>query len=202
MPAAGRVSGRGSTPISTPPSRRATLTRSTRPSSPAGAPEATGYRKLDEEPYDFVRKRLSVLVTGGGKNLLVTKGALASVLEVCTAVESEPGDMVDLDAMRPQIERLYAEFSGQGYRTLGVAYRDMGSETGIHKGHESGMTFLGLLVLDDPLKAGIAATLKSLLDLGIATKLITGDNRLVAAHVAGQAGLTAEPSSPGPTCDR
>ena len=113
------------------------------------------------------------------------------MLEVCTAVDSEPGDVVDLDAMRPQIERLFTEFSGQGYRTLGVAYRDMGSETGIHKGHESGMTFLGLLVLDDPLKAGIAATLKSLLDLGIATKLITGDNRLVAAHVAGQAGLTA-----------
>ena len=154
-----------------------------------GCTEATGYRKLDEEPYDFVRKRLSVLVAGGGKNLLVTKGALASVLEVCTTAEAGPGDVVDLDAMRPQIERLFAEFSGQGLRTLGVAYRDMGSETGIHKGHESGMTFLGLLVLDDPLRAGIAATLQRLLDLGIATKLITGDNRLVAAHVAGQAGL-------------
>ena len=189
MPAASRASGRGSTPISTPPSSRATPTRSTRPSSPSGRPEATGYRKLDEEPYDFVRKRLSVLVAGGGKNLLVTKGALASVLEVCTTAEAGPGDVVDLDALRPQIERLFAEFSGQGLRTLGVAYRDMGSETGIDKGHESGMTFLGLLVLDDPLQAGIAATLQRLLDLGIATKLITGDNRLVAAHVASQAGL-------------
>ncbi len=53
--------------------------------------------------------------------------------------------------MRPQIERLFAEFSGQGLRTLGVAYRDMGSEAGIHKAHESGMTFLSLLVLDDAL---------------------------------------------------
>ena len=134
-----------------------------------------------------------MLVAGGGKNLLVTKGALASVLEVCTTAEAEPGNVVDLDALRPQIERLFAEFSGQGFRTLGVAYRDMGSETGIHKGHESEMTFLGLLVLDDPLKAGIAATLKSLLDLGITTKLITGDNRLVAAHIAGQAGLSEAP---------
>ena len=56
--------------------------------------------------------------------------------------------------MRPQIDRLFAEFSGQGFRTLGVAYRDMGAETGIDKGHESGMTFLGLLVLDDPLRPG------------------------------------------------
>ena len=158
-----------------------------------GCTEASGYRKLDEEPYDFVRKRLSVLVAGGGKNVLVTKGALANILEVCTNAEAEPGSVVALDALRSQIERLFAEFSGQGFRILGVAYRDMGSETGIQKGHESGMTFLGLLVLEDPLKAGIAATLKSLLDLGISTKLITGDNRLVASHIAGQAGLPETP---------
>jgi Mg2+-importing ATPase len=59
----------------------------------------------------------------------------------------------------------------------------MGTETSIHKCHESGMTFLGLLVFDDPLRAGIIETLQRLLDLGIPLKLITGDNRLVAAHV-------------------
>ena len=151
--------------------------------------EATGYVKLDEEPYDFVRKRLSVLVAVGGKNVLITKGALASVLEVCTTAEAGPDDVVELSTLRPKIERLLADFSGQGLRTLGVAYRDVGTETGIHKDHESGMTFLGLLVLDDPLREGIAETLQRLLGLGIATKLITGDNRLVAAHVARQAGL-------------
>jgi P-type Mg2+ transporter len=134
-----------------------------------------------------------VLVAGGGKNLLVTKGALPSLLEVCTTAEAEPGNVVGLEALRPQIERLFAEFSGKGFRTLGVAYREMGAETGLHKGHESEMTFLGLLLLDDPLKAGIAATLKSLLNLGITTKLITGDNRLVAAHIASQAGLAEAP---------
>ncbi len=112
------------------------------------------------------------------------------MLEVCTTAEAGPGHVVDLDAMRPQIERQLADFSEQGLRTLGVAYRDMGAETGIHKGHEAGMTFLGLLVLDDPLRAGIAGTLQSLLDLGVSTKLITGDNHLVAAHVARQAGLS------------
>jgi Mg2+-importing ATPase len=151
--------------------------------------DATGYEKLDEEPYDFVRRRLSVLVAGGGKNLLITKGALASVLEVCTHAETGPGEVSDLEAIRPQIERLFVESGGQGMRTLGVAFRDLGSETAIHKGHELGMTFLGLLVLEDPLRAGIVETLGRLLDLGVATKLITGDNRLVAAHVARQAGL-------------
>jgi P-type Mg2+ transporter len=111
------------------------------------------------------------------------------VLEVCTNAEAAPGEVIDLDAIRPQIDRLFADFSGQGLRTLGVAYRDIGSETGIHKGHEAGMTFLGLLILEDPLRVGIVETLQKLLDLGIATKLITGDNRLVAAHVARQAGL-------------
>lgn len=155
----------------------------------AGCAAAAGFRKLDEEPYDFVRKRLSVLVAGGGKNLLVSKGALANVLDVCTSAEARPGEVMELAELRPQIERVFTEFSAQGLRTLGVAYRDMGSETGIHKGHEAEMTFLGLVVLEDPLRAGIAGTLQRLLDLGIATKLITGDNRLVAAHVAAQAGL-------------
>ena len=72
---------------------------------------------------------------------------------------------------------------------MGVAYRDVGAESGIGKGHESDMIFLGLLVLDDPLRAGIVATLKRLQNLGITLKLITGDNCLVAAHVARQAGL-------------
>jgi Mg2+-importing ATPase len=154
-----------------------------------GCPAATGSRKLDEEPYDFVRKRLSVLVAREGKNLLVTKGALANVLEVCTTAEAGPGSVVELAALSPEIERLFAKLSGQGLRTLGLAYRDMGDETALHKGHEAGMTFLGLVVLEDPLIVGIAGTIQRLLDLGIATKLITGDNRLVAAHVARQAGL-------------
>jgi Mg2+-importing ATPase len=163
-----------------------------------GHVEASGYVKLDEEPYDFVRRRLSVLVAGSGKNLLITKGALANVLDVCTTAESGTGSVVELSTLRPQIERLQADFSGQGLRTLGVAYRDVGTETGIHKGHESDMIFLGLLVLDDPPRAGIAEMLRRLLDLGIATKLITGDNRLVAAHLARQAGLPEADLLTGP----
>ncbi len=157
----------------------------------AGHANAGMYRKLDEEPYDFVRKRLSVLVAAEGRNLLITKGALANVLEVCTFAEAESDRVVELAAVRPQIERLFEELSGQGLRTLGVAYRDRGAATGIDKGDESGMTFLGVLVLDDPLREGIAATLRRLLELGVETKLITGDNRLVAAHVAKQAGIRA-----------
>src|SRR2546428_675013 len=61
-----------------------------------GRPDLSGYEKLDEEPYDFVRKRLSVLVAGRGRHLMVTKGALASVLEVCTTAETAEGAVVPL----------------------------------------------------------------------------------------------------------
>ncbi len=152
-------------------------------------PDAAAYTKLDEKPYDFVRKRLSILVAENGRNRLITKGALANVLQVCSTVESSAGEVVPLDTLRPQIEQRFAEFSGQGMRTLGLAYRDLGSETRIRKDHESEMTFLGLLALDDPLRDGIVETLQRLLRLGIATKIITGDNRLVASHAARQAGL-------------
>jgi P-type Mg2+ transporter len=151
--------------------------------------DISGYASLDEEPYDFVRKRLSVLVAGEGRNQMITKGAVANVLEVCSHAEKGPGDVVDVSSVRPEIERQHAAFSDQGLRTLAVAYRDLGNATGIGKEQESGMTFLGLLVFDDPLQGGIEETLRRLHDLGISLKVITGDNPLVASHVAKRAGL-------------
>ena len=66
--------------------------------------DSSGYEKLDEEPYDFVRKRLSILVAGEGKHLIITKGAVASVLDVCTTAEKEAGKVVPLSSLWPQIE--------------------------------------------------------------------------------------------------
>ncbi|MDQ2800788.1 MAG: magnesium-translocating P-type ATPase [Armatimonadota bacterium] len=152
--------------------------------------DVSGDTKLDEEPYDFVRKRLSVLVTDGGTHLMVTKGALANVLEVCQTAETATGETVALDPLRAQIQAQYEAFSSQGCRTLGIAYRALGTETQIGKDHEAQMTFAGFLTLFDPLQAGIVQSLQSLRDLGVSLKLITGDNALVAATVSKQAGLT------------
>lgn len=155
------------------------------------AMDVSTYKKLDEEPYDFIRKRLSVLVaTSGSENLMITKGALANVLEVCTSAEDADGAAVPLDTLRGTIQAKFEEFSSQGYRTLGVAYRTLGQEAVLGKSHEVGMTFLGFLVLFDPLQSGIKVALQSLRDLGISLKLITGDNALVAATVSKQAGIT------------
>ena len=156
--------------------------------------DTSGYTKLDEEPYDFIRRRLSVLVAkadgqGVAAHLLVTKGALANILEVCTTAEAPTGDTVPLDSLRPAIQAQVEALSSQGFRTLGVAYRDLGTETKLGKDHEAQMTFLGFIVMFDPLQPGIVAALQSLRDLGVALKLITGDNALVAATVSRQAGI-------------
>ena len=151
--------------------------------------DLNGYQKLDEIPYDFLRKRLSILVSHDNSNLMVTKGALVNVLAVCTTVESADGTIIGIDTMRDKIERHFEEFSNNGFRTLGVAYKNTGSELRISKDQEVGMTFSGFLVLFDPPKPNIIETITILKNLGVALKVITGDNHLVAANVSQQMGL-------------
>ncbi len=160
--------------------------------------DLSGYRKVDEIPYDFLRKRLSILVAREDAHLMVTKGALANVLSVCSTVETEGGNIVDIAVVRDRIQQHFEEFSGQGFRTLGIAYRNLGPESCITKEHEAGMTFLGFLVLFDPPKPKIAETIARLKDLGVSLKIITGDNRLVAANVSQQMGLSKTKIIAGP----
>jgi len=152
--------------------------------------DLTGYQKLDEIPYDFVRKRLSVLVRKDGVNLLITKGAVPNVLEVCSAAQTVDRAVVDLAANSEEIHRRFDEFGGNGFRALAVAYRDVGSETRITKDHEANMTFLGFLVFSDPVKTGVTEAIRELGRLGISLKVISGDNHRVAAYVSQQVGLT------------
>jgi Mg2+-importing ATPase len=146
-------------------------------------------RKLDEVPYDFVRKRLSVLAVVDGRNLIITKGAFSNVLGVCTKAETPRGEKADIEAVREELERQFEASSREGYRVLGVAYREVAGEGPITRNDEAGMTFLGLLILHDPVKPGIVETLARLKELGVSLKLVTGDNRLAAAHVGRAVGL-------------
>jgi Mg2+-importing ATPase len=152
--------------------------------------DLSGYHKQDEIPYDFLRKRLSILVSHDNTHLLVTKGALLNVLAVCTSVETGDGTIVEMNAEKDRIEQQFEEFSSKGFRTLGIAYKNLGSESRISKDHEMGMTFSGFLVLFDPPKPDIVDTITSLKNLGVALKIITGDNRLVAANISQQMGLS------------
>jgi Mg2+-importing ATPase len=160
--------------------------------------ELSAYKKLDEEPYDFVRKRLSILVAKDDAHLIVTKGALSNILDVCTTAETAAGAVVPIDTVKAQIQKQFEAFSAQGFRVVGVAYRDAGMETKFGKDDEKAMIFLGFLALFDPIKPGTVETIQKLRKLGIRLKVITGDNRLVAAHVGAQAGLNSTHILTGP----
>ncbi len=160
--------------------------------------DLSGYQKQDEIPYDFLRKRLSILVSHDDTHLMVTKGALLNVLAVCSSAETEEGKIIEIAAAKDRIQQHLEEFSSKGLRTLGVAYKNMGPESRINKDHEAGMTFSGFLVLFDPPKPNIIETIADLKNLGVSLKIITGDNHLVAATVSGQMGLSKTRIITGP----
>ena len=147
------------------------------------------WEKLDEVPYDFVRKRVSVLVRSEGRPVLVTKGALGRVLEVCSTARTGSGRTAPLEEVRAGVDELHAGLARQGLRTLGVAIRTLEREGSIDPGAEREMTFLGVLAFFDPPKPGVAETLSRLTELGVRVVLVTGDDHAVAASVAERAGL-------------
>ncbi len=150
--------------------------------------DVNGCRKLDEVPYDFIRKRLSIIVSKGDEYLMVTKGALQNVLDICSSAETS-GGIVDIAAVLGEIQMRSRKLGSEGLRVLGLAYRNV-SDALITKDHESGMTFLGFIVLFDPPKPGIVDTINQLQHLGVSLKIITGDNSLVAASVGKKVGLS------------
>jgi len=160
--------------------------------------DVSGYSKLDEVPYDFIRKRLSVLISKDNKNFIVTKGAIQNVLDVCTLVETSEATIVPIAGVQNQIQQRFQELSSKGFRVLGIAYKDNGSDKLIAKNSEANMTFLGFLVLFDPAKPKIAETIKELKQLGISLKIVTGDNRLVAASISQQVGFPTPKILAGP----
>ena len=160
--------------------------------------EVSEYRKQDEIPYDFLRKRLSIAVIHGDVHLMVTKGALTNILDVCSSAETKEGSTVEIGSIQDQIQKHFADFSNEGFRTIGIAYKNMPSESPINKGDEKDMTFLGFLTLFDPPKPNIIETIASLKKLGVSLKIITGDNHLVAASLSKKMGLSDNKILAGP----
>ncbi|MFM8173203.1 MAG: magnesium-translocating P-type ATPase, partial [Pirellulaceae bacterium] len=148
--------------------------------------------KLDEIPYDFHRKRLSVLFRADGNTMLVTKGALSNIVEICTHAQATTGDSLSISLVRDDIEELFDRFGREGCRVIAVACKELPGRDRVTHQDESEMTFVGLLILRDPLRAGMSDTLCRLRDMGVQAKIITGDNRVVAASIATQAGLRGD----------
>lgn len=146
------------------------------------------YIKTEEIPYDFVRKRLSVAVRDTTRPdelpLLITKGALENILAVCTRVV-EDGQVIPLDKTHSAaIIRHFTAWSDQGYRVLGLAVKPVQPMLEYPVEEEKDMQFCGFLLFFDPPKPDTQKTIDDLKALGVNLKIITGDNRRVAEHVA------------------
>lgn len=149
------------------------------------APDHSGVEKVDEVPYDFVRKRLSVVVREGGQLTMITKGAVENVLAVCSSTER---GALDREATRA-LRKRFTDWSEQGYRVLGVAVRELAQQAGFTRLDESEMRFAGYLIFFDPPKAGVSEVIGGLSSMGVELKIITGDNHAVAIHAAEAIGL-------------
>ncbi|MBB5638365.1 Mg2+-importing ATPase [Pedobacter cryoconitis] len=147
------------------------------------------YHVQAEIPYDFIRKRLTVQVKNKKDNLVITKGALMVILNICNQTETADGSLVPLDQNRAKILDQYQQLSDAGFRTLGVAYKAGSAEKNFTRDQEQQMIFLGFITLFDPPRAGMSATLTKLKNLGVQLKIITGDNALVAKSLAQQIGI-------------
>ena len=106
--------------------------------------DISGYEKLDEVPYDFIRKRLSVLVRYGDQQVLITKGAVPQMLEICSQAEISSGEIVPLEARRSRFTVSMKAPSNQGFRTLALAYRSFEEETPLRRDHEGPHDLPGL----------------------------------------------------------
>jgi Mg2+-importing ATPase len=157
-----------------------------------GEAEIGGISKLDEVPYDFVRKRLSVVVVEREERLLITKGALENVLAVSSMVR-ERGNTTTLDeARRTAIRSRHEQWSGQGFRILGVATKAVVPQPSYTREDEHDLTFVGFLLFFDLPKTGVHETIEDLAALGVDLKIISGDTRLVVLHTAESVGLEVQ----------
>jgi len=152
----------------------------------ANGTHAAGCRKLAEIPFDFVRKRVSVVVEDDAGIRLVTKGAFSHVLEDCSLLD----DGTPLESThREAFQDLYDGWSSQGIRVLAVASCTLQRQISYSRDDEKDLRFAGFLTFIDSPKEGAAEAIAALASLGVEVKLITGDGKLVSQHVARLVGL-------------
>jgi Mg2+-importing ATPase len=151
------------------------------------------YRKVDEVPFDFARRRLSVVVQAEpDRHLLICKGAVDEVLSVCSLVEDHGAPVTLTVAMRNQALALAEDLSRDGLRVLAVAYRTFdATRQEYHLADETELTLLGCITFLDPPKETAGPAIAALREHGVAIKILTGDNELVTRKVCSEVGLEA-----------
>ncbi len=155
-------------------------------------PDIHEYTKVEEIPFDFERRRLSVVVQKGDERILITKGAVENIFDVCTQVELDEKTCSMDEDCRSIAARTYEKLSSDGYRVLGVAVKSMPNQPSYGKADEKGMTLIGFAAFLDPPKEGVGKTIEALKRDGIDIVIMTGDNEFVTRKVARDVGIPAD----------
>jgi Mg2+-importing ATPase len=158
-----------------------------------GGVDVSGYTKIDEMPFDFQRRRLSVVVDApDGRRLLITKGAPESIVELAVAADVN-GERRPLDtAARQACLAICNRFGGDGLRVLAVAYREVNHRPAYARDDEVELALAGFLAFADPVLPDAAEAVAALGRDGVAVKILTGDNERVAKHMCAAVGLADE----------
>jgi Mg2+-importing ATPase len=152
-------------------------------------PDISGYTKVDEVPFDFERRRVSVVAERPDGRLLVTKGAPEHVLSISTTYEDDRSVLPLTAEARTRAETTIAKLCGQGYRVLAVAHRPIVDEATFSKADEHDMILVGFLAFADPPREDAGDIVQALKREGVQVKVVTGDSDLVAKHVCARVGL-------------
>ena len=156
------------------------------------APSIVGYDKVDEIPFDFNRKRLSVVVRHTDEDLLITKGEAESVFAICETVNVDGVPQPFDENRRAEAESTLKKLSADGFRVLGVATLKVQKQEAYTAAAEHAMTLVGFAAFLDPPKEGVLAVLKALKENGISVVVMTGDNQYVTQKIAHDVGLDAD----------
>ncbi len=154
------------------------------------------YRKIDEIPFDFIRKRMSVVVEDDtGLNILICKGAVEEIMGLCSRVELN-GKILDMQPEQAaKGHQIASDLNGQGFRVIALAYKEMPGATDeptYAVKDESDLILLGFLSFLDPPKDTAAEALSRLHKLQVDVKILTGDNEIITAYICKQVGMPVE----------
>ncbi|MEK7648656.1 MAG: magnesium-translocating P-type ATPase [Patescibacteria group bacterium] len=149
-----------------------------------------GYKKIDEIPFDFVRRMMSVIVQKGKKRILISKGAPEEVFQRCTHYELN-GALYPLNhTLTPRLKKEFDVLGNDGFRIIALGYKEVPiAKKEFTRDDEKNLTLLGYLAFFDPPKTSAKETISDLAQLGIEVKVLTGDNALVTQKICREVGL-------------
>jgi Mg2+-importing ATPase len=156
-------------------------------------------QKVDEIPFDFIRKRMSVIVDWEGDHVLICKGSVEDVFKACASYQVDDDVFPLIDMIRTDVLEDYGALSAEGYRVLAIAYREFPKEKKVFSAaDESELILLGYIAFFDPPKDSTAQSLQALKSAGVAVKILTGDNELVTRKICRDVGIDVEHLLTGP----